>query len=91
MQVLQQFNTFFLRPKATYVADVLRIKLTCSGSNEEEEKDDDDDKDESDENENDAGKTEAKKLTRREAVQELFLQVKFILEDILFDFFLRIS
>jgi hypothetical protein len=70
-----KITLIFFRLKATHVANILSERLTSSDLAEEEY-----DNDESDENENAAGKTEAKKLTRKEAVQELFLQVKHHLE-----------
>ena len=65
----------FHRSKAAKVADILRKKMSTVATNDD---DDDEDKEEEseavDKNEN---KIDAKKLTRKEAAQELFLQVTY--------------
>ena len=66
----------FHRSKAAKVADILRKKMSTVATNDDV--DDDEDKEEEseavDKNEN---KIDAKKLTRKEAAQELFLQVTY--------------
>ncbi len=64
---------FFHRAKAAKVADILRKKMSALATNEEDEDDDKEEESEAvDKNEN---KIDSKKLTKREAAQEMFLQV----------------
>jgi hypothetical protein len=60
----------FHRSKAAKVADILRKKMLTSANNDDEDKEEESDA--VDKNEN---KINVKKLTRKEAAQELFLQV----------------
>ena len=66
----------FHRSKAAKVADILRKKMSTVATNDDD--DDDEDKEEEfeavDKNEN---KIDAKKMTKKEAAQELFLQVTY--------------
>lgn len=60
----------FHRSKAAKVADILRKKMLTSANNDDEDKEEESEA--VDKNEN---KINVKKLTRKEAAQELFLQV----------------
>ncbi len=60
----------FHRSKAAKVADILRKKMLTSANNDDEDKEE-----ESDAVDKNKNKINVKKLTRKEAAQELFLQV----------------
>lgn len=62
----------FHRSKAAKVADILRKKMFTSANNDDDDEDKEEESEAVDKNEN---KINVKKLTRKEAAQELFLQV----------------